>query len=93
MGDGAGIRASANITPIAVGQIKHVTLAWTSSAMPSSASFSFWRSGDSPSAATLRIDSFIITEGTVAPAYNDGNSPGWTWSGAANNSTSREIGP
>lgn len=34
------------------------------------------------------VDSFMLTEGTAPYTYADGNSLGWTWSGASGNSAS-----
>jgi prepilin-type N-terminal cleavage/methylation domain-containing protein len=33
-------------------------------------------------------DGFMITEGSSAPAYGDGNTAGWLWNGTVNNSSS-----
>lgn len=38
--------------------------------------------------ATLDADAFMLTEGSNAPNYADGNSPNWIWNGTANNSSS-----
>ena len=48
------------------------------------------RSMTSP-AHTFYIDGVMLSEGSAQLAYGDGNSVGWSWSGAANNTTS--LGP
>lgn len=40
------------------------------------------------SGVTIMADAIMCTEGTTTRTYADGNSPGWSWSGAADNSTS-----
>jgi len=37
---------------------------------------------------TMGIDGLIVVKGSTVPIYADGNTPRWTWSGTANNSTS-----
>ena len=41
-----------------------------------------------PVNASLDADAFMLTEGTSAPSYADGNSTNWVWNGTPNNSTS-----
>jgi uridine phosphorylase len=42
-----------------------------------------WAVGD-----TLSLDAVMFTEGSSVPAYADGSSTNWAWSGTAHNSTS-----
>jgi len=39
-------------------------------------------------ATTFWVDGAILIEGSTMPAYADGNTAGWAWSGTTNNSTS-----
>jgi general secretion pathway protein G len=86
--DGAGTRAWKSITAsLVAGQPVRVNLTWTSSATPNG-NISFMRNGASAGTAVIRIDNLMITQGSTLNNYADGSSTGWTWSGAANNSTS-----
>lgn len=41
-----------------------------------------------PAASAFTLDDLMITDGTDAPKFADGSSPGWIWNGTTNNSTS-----
>jgi prepilin-type N-terminal cleavage/methylation domain-containing protein len=41
-----------------------------------------------PATSAFSFDDLMITEGTDAPVFADGASPGWIWNGTTNNSTS-----
>lgn len=47
-----------------------------------------WEANSTPEGSTLCVDDTIITAGTTSYQYADGNSPGWLWNGAPNNSSS-----
>ena len=40
---------------------------------------------------TVDFDGFMLVEGTTTPNYADGSSPGWTWNGTPNNSSSTGL--
>lgn len=50
-----------------------------------------WEASTASSGSTLRVDSVMVTSGNALYAYDDGSSPGWSWDGTPNNSTS--FGP
>jgi len=50
-----------------------------------------WESSNAVSGSTLRLDAIMATQGTNLYSYGDGSSPGWSWDGTADNSTS--FGP
>ncbi|MDB5177773.1 MAG: hypothetical protein JWO61_156 [Candidatus Saccharibacteria bacterium] len=87
--DGAGTRASSIISPaLSVGETRRLNLSWTSSTSPATSSVSIMRNGTSSGSAVIRLDAFMIDQGSSVNTYADGNSAGWTWTGTANNSTS-----
>lgn len=60
---------------------------WTPQTSGSVAFYALRGGGQGTGSATFDIDGAMIVEGSVS-AYADGSSPGWTWNGTADNSTS-----
>lgn len=50
-----------------------------------------WEASTAGSGSTLRVDSVMVTSGNTLYTYGDGSSPGWSWDGTPNSSTS--FGP
>lgn len=90
VGDGSGTRAWTGISSsLVVNQPVRVTMTWQSSPTNPNGGIHFWRNGTAAAAGVIRIDSFMITQGSSVYNYADGATPGWIWNGATHNSTSK----
>lgn len=89
VGDGSGTRGWNNISSaLVLNQPVRVSLSWQSSATNPSGGLQIWRNGTAAGTGIVRIDNFMITQGSTLYNYADGTSANWAWNGAVNNSTS-----
>ena len=85
---GTGGTSNREVYALAAGETRRINFSWTTATTGAISLYAIRQGSTGSTASTFYIDGIMLTTGSNIYTYADGNSSGWAWTGALNNSTS-----